>query len=71
MLYAPGKASNTGGVATCGLEMGENAEGMGLPREGMRSTPPNNVQKPPLMPRPCDWLKPRARSIWYDRTATQ
>ena len=33
VLYAPGKASNAGGVATSGLEMSQNAERMGWPRE--------------------------------------
>jgi glutamate dehydrogenase (NADP+) len=32
-LYAPGKASNAGGVATSGLEMSQNAERMSWPRE--------------------------------------
>ena len=33
VLYAPGKASNAGGVATSGLEMSQNAERMCWPRE--------------------------------------
>jgi glutamate dehydrogenase (NADP+) len=33
ILYAPGKASNAGGVATSGLEMSQNAERMSWPRE--------------------------------------
>jgi glutamate dehydrogenase (NADP+) len=33
VLYAPGKASNAGGVATSGLEMGQNAMRMSWPRE--------------------------------------
>ena len=33
MLYAPGKASNAGGVATSGLEMSQNAMRMSWPRE--------------------------------------
>lgn len=33
VLYAPGKASNAGGVATSGLEMSQNAERMVWPRE--------------------------------------
>src|SRR3546814_5495970 len=33
VLYAPGKASNAGGVATSGLEMGQNAMRMYWPRE--------------------------------------
>lgn len=33
VLYAPGKASNAGGVATSGLEMSQNAERIGWPRE--------------------------------------
>jgi glutamate dehydrogenase (NADP+) len=33
VLYAPGKASNAGGVATSGLEMSQNAERMTWPRE--------------------------------------
>lgn len=33
VLYAPGKASNAGGVATSGLEMSQNAMRMGWPRE--------------------------------------
>jgi glutamate dehydrogenase (NADP+) len=33
VLYAPGKASNAGGVATSGLEMSQNAERMSWPRE--------------------------------------
>ncbi len=33
MLYAPGKASNAGGVATSGLEMSQNAMRMAWPRE--------------------------------------
>jgi glutamate dehydrogenase (NADP+) len=33
ILYAPGKASNAGGVATSGLEMSQNAERMAWPRE--------------------------------------
>lgn len=33
VLYAPGKASNAGGVATSGLEMSQNAERMNWPAE--------------------------------------
>lgn len=33
VLYAPGKASNAGGVATSGLEMSQNAVRMAWPRE--------------------------------------
>ncbi|MFC7517892.1 NADP-specific glutamate dehydrogenase [Herbaspirillum sp. GCM10030257] len=33
VLYAPGKASNAGGVATSGLEMSQNAERISWPRE--------------------------------------
>lgn len=33
MLYAPGKASNAGGVATSGLEMSQNALGLSWTRE--------------------------------------
>ncbi|MEW6372449.1 MAG: NADP-specific glutamate dehydrogenase [Pseudomonadota bacterium] len=33
VLYAPGKASNAGGVATSGLEMSQNAERMSWPGE--------------------------------------
>jgi len=33
MLYAPGKASNAGGVATSGLEMSQNSMRLGWPRE--------------------------------------
>ncbi len=33
VLYAPGKASNAGGVATSGLEMAQNAYHMSWPRE--------------------------------------
>jgi glutamate dehydrogenase (NADP+) len=33
VLYAPGKASNAGGVATSGLEMSQNAERMAWPRD--------------------------------------
>src|SRR3989338_8520704 len=33
VLYAPGKASNAGGVATSGLEMSQNAARLSLPRE--------------------------------------
>jgi len=33
VLYAPGKASNAGGVATSGLEMSQNASRMAWPRE--------------------------------------
>ena len=33
VLYAPGKASNAGGVATSGLEMSQNAMRMAWPRE--------------------------------------
>jgi glutamate dehydrogenase (NADP+) len=33
VLYAPGKASNAGGVATSGLEMSQNAERINWPRE--------------------------------------
>ncbi len=33
ILYAPGKASNAGGVATSGLEMSQNSMRMGWPRE--------------------------------------
>jgi glutamate dehydrogenase (NADP+) len=33
VLYAPGKASNAGGVATSGLEMSQNAERMNWPRD--------------------------------------
>jgi glutamate dehydrogenase (NADP+) len=33
VLYAPGKASNAGGVATSGLEMSQNAMRLSLPRE--------------------------------------
>jgi len=33
VLYAPGKASNAGGVATSGLEMSQNAMRISWPRE--------------------------------------
>jgi glutamate dehydrogenase (NADP+) len=33
ILYAPGKASNAGGVATSGLEMAQNSMRLGWPRE--------------------------------------
>lgn len=33
VLYAPGKASNAGGVATSGLEMSQNAMRLNWPRE--------------------------------------
>ena len=33
MLYAPGKASNAGGVATSGLEMSQNAERLSWTRD--------------------------------------
>ena len=33
MLFAPGKASNAGGVATSGLEMSQNAMRLAWPRE--------------------------------------
>jgi glutamate dehydrogenase (NADP+) len=33
VLYAPGKASNAGGVATSGLEMSQNAMRLSWPRE--------------------------------------
>jgi glutamate dehydrogenase (NADP+) len=33
VLYAPGKASNAGGVATSGLEMSQNASRISWPRE--------------------------------------
>ena len=33
VLYAPGKASNAGGVATSGLEMSQNAARLSWPRE--------------------------------------
>ena len=33
MLYAPGKASNAGGVATSGLEMSQNAMRLNWTRE--------------------------------------
>ena len=33
VLYAPGKASNAGGVATSGLEMSQNAQRLSWPRE--------------------------------------
>ena len=33
VLYAPGKASNAGGVATSGLEMSQNAERISWPRD--------------------------------------
>jgi len=33
ILYAPGKASNAGGVATSGLEMTQNSMRLPLPRE--------------------------------------
>jgi glutamate dehydrogenase (NADP+) len=33
VLYAPGKASNAGGVATSGLEMSQNASRLSWPRE--------------------------------------
>ena len=33
ILYAPGKASNAGGVATSGLEMSQNAARLSWPRE--------------------------------------
>ena len=33
MLYAPGKASNAGGVATSGLEMSQNSMRLPWPRE--------------------------------------
>jgi glutamate dehydrogenase (NADP+) len=37
VLYAPGKASNAGGVATSGLEMSQNAARMSWPREEVDS----------------------------------
>ena len=37
VLYAPGKASNAGGVATSGLEMSQNAMRMSWPREEVDS----------------------------------
>jgi glutamate dehydrogenase (NADP+) len=37
VLYAPGKASNAGGVATSGLEMSQNAVRMSWPREEVDS----------------------------------
>lgn len=37
VLYAPGKASNAGGVATSGLEMSQNAVRMAWPREEVES----------------------------------
>jgi glutamate dehydrogenase (NADP+) len=37
VLYAPGKASNAGGVATSGLEMSQNAERMSWPRDEVDS----------------------------------
>jgi glutamate dehydrogenase (NADP+) len=33
ILYGPGKAANAGGVATSGLEMSQNSQRMGWPRE--------------------------------------
>ena len=33
VLFAPGKASNAGGVATSGLEMSQNAKRMSWPRD--------------------------------------
>ena len=33
MLFAPGKASNAGGVATSGLEMSQNSLRLNWPRE--------------------------------------
>jgi len=33
ILYAPGKASNAGGVAVSGLEMSQNAQRLNWPRE--------------------------------------
>ena len=33
VLYAPGKASNAGGVATSGLEMSQNAMRLSWPRD--------------------------------------
>ena len=33
VLYAPGKASNAGGVATSGLEMSQNSARLSWPRE--------------------------------------
>ncbi|WP_332058989.1 hypothetical protein [Vibrio taketomensis] len=33
VVYAPGKASNAGGVATSGLEMSQNALRLGWSRE--------------------------------------
>ena len=37
VLYAPGKASNAGGVATSGLEMSQNAMRISWPREEVDS----------------------------------
>jgi glutamate dehydrogenase (NADP+) len=37
LLYAPGKASNAGGVAVSGLEMSQNSMGIGWPREEVDS----------------------------------
>lgn len=36
ILYAPGKASNAGGVATSGLEMSQNAIRLGWTHAGSR-----------------------------------
>ena len=35
LLFAPGKASNAGGVATSGLEMSQNSQRLSWPREGV------------------------------------
>jgi len=52
VLYAPGKASNAGGVATSGLEMSQNAMRLSWNARGSRCAPAgNHAGHPPHVPR--------------------
>ena len=48
MLFAPGKASNAGGVATSGLEMSQNAMRLSWPREEVDARLHDHAQHPRL-----------------------
>jgi glutamate dehydrogenase (NADP+) len=56
ILYAPGKASNAGGVATSGLEMSQNALRLGWTHEKWMSATCHHERYS------CQLLK-----IWYQR----
>jgi len=46
-LYAPGKASNAGGVATSGLEMSQNSMRLSWPREEVDERLKQNHERNP------------------------